>query len=680
MTNPEALLARAHEAASRGAWADAHESFREAVAAGVLPPQDVPMAAQVAYAAGHLDVTIELWERAHAMAVKGGDNLSAAGAAVRVAMHLLFDTALMAPVRGWLARAERLLGDHGETPVHAWYAVVRNYERLLCGDADGARVWARRAVEIGSRNDPAAAAIGRIAEARGLVIAGEVETGLAMLDEAGVATTSGELDPMTTGIAYCELVCALQGLAQYDLAEEWTNAMERWTAKHSIGSLNGRCRVHKGEILCLRGSLEESERELRLACDELRPLLRRELGWPLTELGRVRLRRGDIDGAEEVFLAAHDIGWDAQPGLALVHVARGELDLAAAAIREAIAQPSYAPSKELPPDTDLRRARLYEAQVGIALEAADTERARTASSELVRIAKRFRSKALAATAAHAQGQIALADRDANTAERHFDEAMRAWQELGAPYEAAISRGGLADARRANGHAASADLEERAAKAALERIGARASIAPRSVESASPPRAAEISTAAGNVLRCEGDTWALTFEGQTIRMRDRKGMQYVARMLEEPQREFHVLDLVGVDTPLAASEVGGDAGPLLDAKAKEAYRRRLAEIEEDIEEAERLGDLGRAMHAKTEREVLTRELARAFGISGRDRPAAGSAAERARVSVTRAIRQVLTRVTEHHALLGAHLDRAIKTGAYCAYAPDPRATVAWTVIR
>jgi tetratricopeptide (TPR) repeat protein len=683
MTDSEALLGRAHDAASRGAWSEAHELFREAVGADVLPPRDLPLVAQVAYAAGHLDVTIETWERAYAESTKARDDVGAAGAAVRVAMHLLFDTALMAPVRGWLSRAERLLGDpDGNTPVHAWFAAVRNYERLLSGDADGARVWARRAVEIGSRTDPAAAAIGRVAEARGLVLAGEVEHGLALLDEAGVATTSGELDPLSTGVVFCELVCTLQGLAQYDLAEEWTNAMSRWSVKNAIGSIHGRCRVHRAEILCLRGSLADAERELNVACDELRPYVRRELGWPLVELGRVRLRKGDIDGAEEALLSAHDIGWDAQPGLALTQLAQGDVELAAASIREAIAQPSYVPSKELPPDTDLRRARLYEAQVEIGLRAGDVERARSASAELTRIAKRFRSKALGASAALSRGRLTLSEGDARAAERSFEEAARVWQDLGAPYEAAVARRGLADARRANGHAASAELEERAARATLERIGA----AVRSAPPPAPPsarqgssRPPEIESTADNVLRCEGDTWAMTFDGRTIRVRDRKGIHYLARLLEEPQREFHVLDLVGGESAGAAEEIAGDAGPLLDAKAKDAYRRRLAEIEEDIDEAARLNDLGRATHAKTERDLLTRELSRAFGMGGRERPAAGSAAERARASVTRAIRQALARIAEHHSSLGAHLDRAIKTGAYCAYAPDPRAPVAWTVV-
>src|SRR5215204_3980819 len=338
-------LARAREAAGRGEWRQALDLLIDADASTPLNGPDLAFLAGVAYAAGRLDVTISAWERAHARSVHAGDHLSAAGAAVRVAMHLLFDTALMAPVRGWIKRAERLLEGHDETPVHAWLAVVRNYERLFSGDFLVARQWARRAIELGAKHDPAAAAIGRIAEARSLILDGEVRQGLELLDEAAVAVVSGELDPFLTGVVYCELVCALHAVAQYDLAEEWTQAMERWRQGRAVGSIHGRCRVHRAEILRLRGSSDEAEREALLACEELRPYLRREFGWPLTELGRIRLRKGDVDGAEEASLAAHQVGWDPQPGLALVQLAQGDIASAVASIRNALECPLRMPSK-----------------------------------------------------------------------------------------------------------------------------------------------------------------------------------------------------------------------------------------------------------------------------------------------------------------------------------------------
>ena len=679
------VVERARDAAAHGDWQEAFDLLMEADSDGLLAPTDLPVLGEVAYAAGDLDVTIEVWERAHAACMQAGDHVAAAGAAVRLAMHLLFDTALMAPVRGWLARAERLLEGRGETPPHAWLAVVRAYERMLSGDVTGARQWARRAIEVGSQCDPAACAIGRVAEARLLILDGDVQQGLALLDEAGVATVSGDLDALSTGVVYCELVCSLQGLALYDVAEQWTEAMERWCETNAIGSLHGRCRVHRAEILRLRGSCNEAENQVLMACEELRPYLRRELGWPLNELGRIRLHKRDIAGAEEALLAAHRAGWDPQPGLALVRLAQGDVAAAAASIRDALEHPLRVPSKERPPNTDLQRAPLLEAQVEIALAAGDIDRARSAADELDVIAARFESTALTASAALARGKVRLADGDATDAEQSLSEAVRLWNDVGAPYEAAIARIGLAEAHRASGSNHRADLELHAAHTILEEIAAGPS-APPAVAVAHRDAPDEQPAASLNVFRREGDYWTVTFDGSTVRVRDVKGMHYLARLLADPGREYHVLDLVAAETGgvahLDSSQAAslprsllGDAGEMLDARAKDAYRRRLAEIDDDIDQARAIGDAERAAQADTERDFLLQELARAVGLGGRDRRAA-SASERARAGVTRAVRQAITRIGGHHRQLGEHLSRTIRTGTYCAYLPDPRAPAAW----
>jgi hypothetical protein len=181
---------------------------------------------------------------------------------------------------------------------------------------------------------------------------------------------------------------------------------------------------------------------------------------------------------------------------------------------------------------------------------------------------------------------------------------------------------------------------------------------------------------------------VAFAGQTIHLRDLKGLHYLTRLLADPGREFHVLDLVagergwsGVanrsDVPGLAVSAGLGATMVLDAQAKEAYRRRLAEIEEDLEEARALADDGRAAQAEDERAFLIHELARAVGLGGRTRRV-GGAAERARASVTRAIRQALTQIHAYHPPLGEHLDRAVRTGTYCVYLPDPRIPPTWTL--
>jgi len=622
-----ALLGQAREAAAVGDWKTAHELLAVADASGLVPEADLPWVAGVAYAAGHLDATIEGWERAHAAAVRGGDHLAAAGAAVRVAMHLLVDTALMAPVRGWLSRAERLIQDREPTAVHAGLAVARSYERLLSGDLGAASEWARQAVDLGTRFDPASAAIGRVAEARCLILAGKVREGLKALDEAGVAMLTGEIDPLSTGIVYCEVVCALQALAQYDLAEQWTQAMERWARVSAIGSLHGRCRVHRAEILRLRGSCAEAEEEALAACEELRPYLRRELGWPLTELGRIRQKRGDLDGAEQAFLAAHESGWDPEPGLAQIHLARGDAAAAAVAIRAALDHPSCVPSKELPPNTDLRRAPLLEAAVEIEIATGELGRARRAADELSQIAVTFESKALVAGATLARARVELADGRIADARTSFEQATRLWNEIEAPYETALSRMGLAEAHRASGNEQLAQLELRAARATLTRLGAEPHAEPE-------PAASAPSHPSTNAFCCEGDTWSLAFAGRSVRLRDLKGLRYLSRLLAAQGRELHVLELVALEREPTQPTGGppgheldesihGDSGPLLDARAKEAYRRRLTEIEEDIAEATSMADKGRIAQAEAEREFLVRELSRAVGIGGRDRRA-GSA--------------------------------------------------------
>ena len=656
---------RASRAVAAGDWQTAYELLMKADANAPLLPSELTLLASVAYAAGHFDVTIDAWERAYRVSAQAGDDAAAAGAAVRMAMHLLFDTALLAPVRGWLTRAERHLTAGEETPVHAWFAVVRNYERLLSGDFVSARQWARRAVEIGEACDAAAAAIGRVAEARSLILQGDVTEGLTLLNEAAVAMLAGEIDPLSTGVVYCELVCAFQALGQYDLAEEWTEAMDRWRKGKPVGSIHGRCRIHRAEILRLRGAGAEAEREILTACEELRPYLRREFGWPLTELGRIRLRKGDIDGAEEAFVAAHQAGWDPQPGLALIHLARGDVARAVDSIRDALDHPSTVPSKEWPPNSELRRAPLLEAQVEIEVAAGNVDRARSAADELERVAVLFQSKALAASAALARGRARTAEGNTADSVRAFENAIVLWNEIGAPYETAVARMGLSHVLHAQGKEERAALELNAARATFERIGASESLYGRS------PR---VEPNAG--FRREGDYWSVVFEGRTFRLRDSKGLGYLHKLLAHPGNELHVLDLSAGSRDDSGFVVdAGDAGELLDSRAKAAYRRRLTEIEDDIAQAEARGDDQRAAQADAERDFLLKELSRAVGLGGRIRRA-GAASERARSAVTRAIRQALVRIRKHHPSLAEHLEHTIRTGVSCAYLPDPRVRVDW----
>jgi predicted ATPase len=174
------------------------------------------------------------------------------------------------------------------------------------------------------------------------------------------------------------------------------------------------------------------------------------------------------------------------------------------------------------------------------------------------------------------------------------------------------------------------------------------------------------------LRREGDVWSVNFAGQSTRLHDSKGIRYLARMLREPGREFHALDLAGARDAVPTGQTRVEA---IDPEARAAYRERLRDLDAEESEAERFGDNERAARARTEREFIAAELAAAFGIGGKARVAATDA-ERARVAVTKAIKAALARITEASPALGRHLDATVHTGTFCSYTPDPRAPITW----
>lgn len=178
------------------------------------------------------------------------------------------------------------------------------------------------------------------------------------------------------------------------------------------------------------------------------------------------------------------------------------------------------------------------------------------------------------------------------------------------------------------------------------------------------------------FRREGEFWSIAFEGSAFRLRDTKGLHYIAALLREPGRERHALDLAASDgADGSTSLAGGDAGSVLDAEAKAQYRARLDELAEELRDAERNNDTGRAARAEEERQQLLEQLAGAVGLGGRDRRAA-SDAERARLNVTRAIKAALDRIAEHSPVLSEHFTPTIRTGQFCAYMPDPRSPIRW----
>jgi tetratricopeptide (TPR) repeat protein/DNA polymerase III delta prime subunit len=181
---------------------------------------------------------------------------------------------------------------------------------------------------------------------------------------------------------------------------------------------------------------------------------------------------------------------------------------------------------------------------------------------------------------------------------------------------------------------------------------------------SPPQVRPVPTAVGFSLERDGDVWAVSWGGSVFRIQDSRGMQILAHLVSHPGREFHVTDL---SAPGGAPGHLEDAGEMLDPEAIASYRRRLEEVREELDEAERWNDEGRQARLREEMEFLAAELGRAVGLGGRRRKAASSS-EKARVNVKRRLSHAIGKIAEHSPGLGAHLDWAVKTGVFCSYRP------------
>ncbi|MGB7879350.1 MAG: hypothetical protein WBL31_11350 [Ilumatobacteraceae bacterium] len=637
--------------------------------------------AEAAYGAGDFEACVGSWEDLHSLLVQRGEQIEAGRVAAMVAMYLMMDTGLMAPVRGWLRCAERHLDGIGDHPVRAIIAMVKAYERFMCGSMEAARVQAAAAIELGERHGVVpAVVIGRTCTARLTIFDGEVDEGLDLLDEVGALLMSGAADPLTTGMMYCEIICAAQGMMRPDLAAQWTDVMEHWRHGAAFGGINGRCRVHRAEVLRLSGTCELAEAEALAACAELRPWMRREFGWPLVELGNIRLRAGDLDGAEEAYTEASAHAWSPQPGLALVHLARGDADEAARMIAHAIEHPIDAPSKERPPFGPLRLLPLHDAQAEIAYARRDRATLDRAAAAIDETAASYPSPMLRARALLAHGRASVLDGEPERAIGEVSRSIAELNSIGAPFEAALARLVMADAYELAGGATEATFERRSARDALASFGAEwwaERVDELIADGSAVPAVDAPSVTPHGVFSADGDMRTIGWGATSAVVRDLKGYRYVARLLAEPDREFHAADLVrmeaGSDRPVPL-----DRGiPVLDEQAKAAYRRRLDDIDEDIADAHAHNDIARAELAECDREYLIEELKRATGLGGRDRVALDDA-ERARVSVTRSIRYSLARLAESSPAVAEHLRQHVQTGTFCRYERDSLHPVDWTV--
>jgi ATP/maltotriose-dependent transcriptional regulator MalT len=472
-------LERGRAAQAARAWAAAFDALSRADAEAPLDPHDLELLAVAAFMLGRVDEFLDVLERAHDGHVENGELLRAARCAFFIGVNLAFRGEI-GRATGWFGRARRLVEREGRECAEQGYLLMPiamqnesagNYEAVYSAAGEAAAIGER----FGDRDLFSLAVhtqgLARIKQER-------VADGLALLDEAMLAATAGDLSPMITGVVYCGVIAGCEEAFELRRAREWTDALERWCQEQAeLVAFNGRCRVHRAEIMQLHGAWTDALEEARRGLERSEQAMNRDAaGQALYLQGELLRLRGDVDAAEAAYRDANALGREPQPGLALLRLARGDAEAASGAIRRALAE-AVEP---------LRRARLLPAYVEIMLALGDDDAARGASAELEEIAFNSGSGMLRAFVEHARGAVELAAGNAEAALPSLRRAWRAWQEIDAPYEAARTRVLVGLACRALGDDATARLELDAAAETFERLGATPDAA-RVAALVEPPR-------------------------------------------------------------------------------------------------------------------------------------------------------------------------------------------------
>ena len=575
-----------------------------------------------------------------------------------------------AAARAWFHRATRTLADLPECVEQGWVALAG----MGCDVDDPQELLRRsdlaldRARKFGDVDlEAKALADGGLAR----VQAGNVVEGMGMLDEA-VALWCGPADDQdAAGMGVCSFFTACYYAADYDRITLWLDDLRRvglvGVAPGGPVFLSSHCDAVEATALMELGRWTEAEAVLTRAVAEFEACMPLPSWHPAIALADLRIRQGRLADAEALLLGK-EAHLQALLPAARLHLARGDTDLAIATASRGL--------RMIGPDV-LRAVELLAILASAELAEGHVVAARQTCSRMTERATGLAVARLAGLAGAVEARVLAA-------EGSLADAITALEQVvdGLPVGLPVMKVGLglelAHLHEQVGNRAAAKVE--AGRAASVLGGLDVTLPPDEVElfeRLAQGRAA-LRTA---TLRCEQRASVVECDGVRIRLPHTKGLRYLAVLLAGPGVERHVLDLVdqieGVVPGGPDRHRLGDAGELLDGAARQAYRRRVEQLRGEIEDLLARGDDDRAAQRQGECDELVGQLAAAFGLSGRSRRVA-SAAERARLNVTRSVRTAIARIRDELSEPGEVLDRRVRTGLYCAFDPDPADPVRWVV--
>ncbi|HSV39207.1 MAG TPA: LuxR C-terminal-related transcriptional regulator [Nocardioidaceae bacterium] len=442
---------RAHDLYASEPYLDATDLDRFAIATMLLAEMDEYFAVR---------------ERAYNQAIEEGDLVEAAGAALWIGMQRL---TMGDPGRGmgWMARAADLVEQDGSDSIPAGVLLMgQAFGAVATGDFDGALALTAQAIAAGRRlRAPDLLALALHQEGQFLLHAGRVDAGVARLDEAMLALTAGDLSPMVTGIIFCGSIEGLWSVHELWRAQQWTAAMTEWCdAQPDLRNFTSECKVRRAELKHLHGAWDDAWAELAGVSPSDVDLW--AAGAAACLRGNLDRLQGRYDSAQENFSEAARLGFDPQPGLALLRLAQGSIQAAAAMARRCLAEA----------EGDAKRVEVLFAAVEILLAAGESQPAADAVAELVGIATRRPISIVTTTSAHADAALHLASGRADVALRSARTALRGWLEMNAPYQEARARLLVADACQVLGDGESAKVDREAARRILIELAAAPDLA------------------------------------------------------------------------------------------------------------------------------------------------------------------------------------------------------------
>jgi DNA-binding CsgD family transcriptional regulator len=461
-TTTDLDLARA--AFARREWLASAAAYASADRDGTLDARDLGQAALATHLAGDDVRAAALMARAHHLALDGGDPTFAAYIAFWLGM-MLANRGEHAVAGGWLARSRRVVEEHRlDSVVNGYLLIPQALQALDAGDAGSAFQLFEEAAACADRfSETDLATMARLGRGQSLIVLGEIARGVALLDDAMLAVTSGEVSPVVTGIVYCASIEAFHGIYDLRRAQGWTEALTRWSNEQpELVPFRGRCLVFRAELMRFHGDWPSATAEVKLAEEALlRPPPEPAAGEAFYLQAELYRLRGEFDAAEAAYREAAGWGRRAEPGLALLRLAQGRVAAARTMLERAI--------DEAP--TGLSRAPLLEALITIAIADARLDAARAAADELGHLAEITTTPLLDAIAASADAAVRLAGGEPLAALTAYRRAADLWQMLDAPYEAACVREGIGLACRQLGDEEGAAIALDAARAAFDRLGA-----------------------------------------------------------------------------------------------------------------------------------------------------------------------------------------------------------------